>query len=342
MGTKCVCHINGYQIKDAVARKDLKDIQDIIPVLKNSILEQNYGNELRFWVGTLEEYNALETNDKNCFYIITDDTSGEDILKDIEDLKKALEENKEFNKTKYKALYGATPIPVDSDINSYLSVGEFTAQNKTQVATFKNCPVDDVSFRLTVENLLGESTTLSPQKYDYFLQTIKTTDGREFVRPVISNGSGSPIYSEWKSNKSKCDLWAGSQKVEEGKNVTIKVPGINDYKMISINGDVYTYCANDGKTGFSIPYFVCNKGSSYYTHLDGSLYYVQEFIIRYAFVNPETEELGFYCKSEAPDGTIRDSYSGIRQYFSTVHPDNNKQQIYSANEFYIESIKGII
>ena len=342
MGTKCVCHINGYQIKDAVARNDLKDIKDILPMLKNSILEQNYGNELRFWVGTLEEYNALENNDKNCFYIITDDTSGEDILKDIEDLKKALEENKEFNKTKYKALYGATPIPVDSDMNSYLSVGEFTAQNKTQVVTFKNCPVADVSFRLTVENLLGESTTLSPQKYDYFLQTIKTTDGSEFIRSVISNGSGSPIYSEWKANKSSSDLWTGSQKVEEGKNVIIKVPGINNYKMISINGDVYTYYPNDSKTGFSMPCFVCNKNSAYYTHVEGTLYYLKESVIKYALLDPNTEELGFYCKSEASDGIIRDSFSAIRQYFSTVSPANNKQQILSLNEFYIESIKGII
>lgn len=36
------------------------------------IKEQNRNNNLKFWIGTTAEYNALETPENNCFYIFTD------------------------------------------------------------------------------------------------------------------------------------------------------------------------------------------------------------------------------------------------------------------------------
>ena len=43
-------------------------------VSANAIREQNKSADLKFWVGTKEEYNALETKPENTFCIITDET----------------------------------------------------------------------------------------------------------------------------------------------------------------------------------------------------------------------------------------------------------------------------
>ncbi len=48
------------------------------------IKELNNGNAVTFWAGTQAQYNAIETKDVNCLYIITDDTTGADIAKTCE------------------------------------------------------------------------------------------------------------------------------------------------------------------------------------------------------------------------------------------------------------------
>ena len=45
------------------------------------VKEQNGGSCVTFWVGTQAQYNAIETKEQNCMYIITDDTTAADILK---------------------------------------------------------------------------------------------------------------------------------------------------------------------------------------------------------------------------------------------------------------------
>ena len=44
------------------------------------VKETNNGGYVTFWVGTRAQYNALKEHTKNCFYIITDDTTDTDIL----------------------------------------------------------------------------------------------------------------------------------------------------------------------------------------------------------------------------------------------------------------------
>ncbi len=45
------------------------------------VKEQNGGSCVTFWVGTQAQYNAIETKEQNCLYIITDDTTNDDIRK---------------------------------------------------------------------------------------------------------------------------------------------------------------------------------------------------------------------------------------------------------------------
>ena len=47
------------------------------------VKETNMGGYVTFWVGTREQYNAIKEHAKDCFYIITDDTTDADILATI-------------------------------------------------------------------------------------------------------------------------------------------------------------------------------------------------------------------------------------------------------------------
>lgn len=78
------------QILSAIAQA-----QSGMPVIDPSagvltkVKETNNGGHITFWVGTQAQYNALQGNTvQNCLYIITDDTTGEDMNKEIEDLKR--------------------------------------------------------------------------------------------------------------------------------------------------------------------------------------------------------------------------------------------------------------
>jgi hypothetical protein len=50
--------------------------------------EQNNGSAVTIWVGTQAQYNAIENKAQNCLYIITDDTTGADIEKMFDEVKK--------------------------------------------------------------------------------------------------------------------------------------------------------------------------------------------------------------------------------------------------------------
>ena len=48
--------------------------------------EKNRNTDLSFWVGTQAEYNALEPKPQNTFCIISDDTSRDELISQIEKL----------------------------------------------------------------------------------------------------------------------------------------------------------------------------------------------------------------------------------------------------------------
>lgn len=66
MSDKCFCHFNGYEVKDARARRDIEHNKSIIE-------EQNNNAEVKLWVGSQEEYNNISAEDKvnNCIYLTT-------------------------------------------------------------------------------------------------------------------------------------------------------------------------------------------------------------------------------------------------------------------------------
>lgn len=50
------------------------------------VKDSNGGKDVTFWVGTQEQYDAIEAKDMNCVYIVTDDTQFDDLVKRVNDL----------------------------------------------------------------------------------------------------------------------------------------------------------------------------------------------------------------------------------------------------------------
>lgn len=80
MSEKCFCHFNGYAVKDATARRLIEEMLSTLPY---EIKEQNNDVSVKLWVGSLAEYEAIEPKENNCLYIVTDDTSIQDELKNV-------------------------------------------------------------------------------------------------------------------------------------------------------------------------------------------------------------------------------------------------------------------
>lgn len=118
MGEKCFCHLNGFAVKDATARKLINEIQQHgVSVIK----QINGDTPLQFWVGTQEEYNHLSEIKEDCFYIVTDDTSFNDLLSEIEALKRVHGETVLWTGNHLYPFDGTLSIPVSSDAISKLS-----------------------------------------------------------------------------------------------------------------------------------------------------------------------------------------------------------------------------
>jgi hypothetical protein len=67
-------------------------ISDVDTGFVEKVKEQNSRSNLKFWVGTTAQYNALETKENNCFYILTDDLQFEDMESDIANLQSSVTE----------------------------------------------------------------------------------------------------------------------------------------------------------------------------------------------------------------------------------------------------------
>ena len=55
------------------------EITDVDTGFVTKIKERNQNKQLQFWVGKQSEYEAIPTKDENTFYIVTDDSSFDDI-----------------------------------------------------------------------------------------------------------------------------------------------------------------------------------------------------------------------------------------------------------------------
>ena len=77
------------QIIAAIAEATGTTPSSIDDAFITKIKEGNRNNNLKFWIGTSAEYNALGTYENNCFYIFTDVNEYDDIIEAAEDAAEA-------------------------------------------------------------------------------------------------------------------------------------------------------------------------------------------------------------------------------------------------------------
>lgn len=76
-------------IMQAVSTGEIKDVD---AGFVTTVQEMNKATGLRFWIGTQAQYNALTEKVVNCFYIVTDDTSDDDLAAYVVGLNERLTE----------------------------------------------------------------------------------------------------------------------------------------------------------------------------------------------------------------------------------------------------------
>lgn len=86
-----------------------------------AIKEKNSGRAVTFWVGTQVQYNAIETKDTNCMYIITDDTLRDDMLKALETATQAASDATEASSNAAAAAAEMTSVDISNKIT--LNIG---------------------------------------------------------------------------------------------------------------------------------------------------------------------------------------------------------------------------
>lgn len=70
-------------------------ISDVDTGFVTTLKEGNGGSALKVWVGTTAQYNALQTKENNCFYLLYDDTGAEDIENSIAEVDEKATQNAE-------------------------------------------------------------------------------------------------------------------------------------------------------------------------------------------------------------------------------------------------------
>lgn len=124
----------------------------------------------------------------------------------------------------------ATEIPNDSDMNTYMTPGNFMCTTNNGVKTLKNCPVDN-AFMLKVSSPINSK--------NYVMQEYIDLAGRQVIR------SYSAYDKTWveKRNATKDDLGkfltaSGSAQAKEGSYIivtSIKLPAGHTYLVIGSN-----------------------------------------------------------------------------------------------------------
>lgn len=108
------------------------EIHDVDAGFVTKIKEQNSGKSVTFWVGTTAEYNAIEQKAVNCFYIVTDDTTADDIKEKINELTEKVEAAEAMiNAPMSKKLYAGAALP--TSYNSSFDVAKLNDLAKYRV-----------------------------------------------------------------------------------------------------------------------------------------------------------------------------------------------------------------
>lgn len=179
-------------------------------------------------------------------------------------------------------LYPSVPIPANSDLNDYTTIGSYHCANSTTAATLANCPIVIRGFRLIVYKTYGTSSTAE----SYYTQQIDDYVGNRYIRYKKADltWSGWRNYASYNFKTIDADTdWntivnPGSYKVVNATmNDAHHAPNLYGYGTLTVfwaeeNTDTsgylaYLYIPNLNKTNSKYP-----LGSMAVRHKNGSNY----------------------------------------------------------------------
>lgn len=167
-------------------------ITDVDTGFVTKLKEQNANKALTFWVGTTAEYNELPEKVNNCFYILTDDTTGDDLIKLYEELSKTIED--------LNALYGE----LKEEVHTTRLTVEYCQNIKTGKAELHTDNGQWAGFLDFVEtdnfvNVYGKYTFNNPYNSETGIVKLQLTGDVSkppaemgFTVPVLFSGDGYP------------------------------------------------------------------------------------------------------------------------------------------------------
>ena len=211
------------------------------------VKEQNGGSCVTFWVGTRAQYNAIETKEQNCMYIITDDTTSADILRTCQ---KAITDAESANATAAAANETATTAQ-----QMATAASEVAAQAQ-QMATAAN----------ETATAANETATQAKQTATTALQKVTENGSIDFTDSVKFSS-----YTSW-GNKNMTVLSVSARRFEynpttglvhfllhvDYKGTMEKGAGVSfvDYsnKHIPIDTEIYPVCDDRGQFKATVAY----------------------------------------------------------------------------------------
>ena len=174
------------------------EIADVDTGFVQTIKEQNHGNGLKFWVGTTAEYNALQTHDDDCFYILTDDVELDDIESELDAFRQNLSDMGES-----VSALSATILEQESQINNLETVASIYEAESRVKRAIKNNPIflditvdyDDIALPLPLNYIEPDPETGEViNAYDFQTLIVKVNGVGEILCDVYNVDASNNCY----------------------------------------------------------------------------------------------------------------------------------------------------
>lgn len=197
------CKLEGMtkeQIIAAIAEATGETPQSIDTAFITMIKESNRQHSLHIWRGTQAEYNALTTIDADTFYIITDDSTIDDLRAELEELEGIVAELGELeHDTGWIDVKRTTSTSAESTIGKYRVKGGIAYFDLKYNPTLFNVAMND-SYTLPVlldvsgseQGILVYTTTVASGVVITYA-TLSNSGGETTI--TIPNGGGSAASS---------------------------------------------------------------------------------------------------------------------------------------------------